>query len=56
MTEIIAKNCFVSVMTVNIRRDSKDGNDGIHVPSQERTQKSERNVIMDDFLFCVVET
>jgi len=23
-------------MTVNIRRDSKDGNDGIHVPPQER--------------------
>jgi hypothetical protein len=34
--EIIAKNCCVSVITVNIRRDSKDGNDGICVPPQER--------------------
>jgi hypothetical protein len=36
LNEIIAKNCCVSVMTGSIRRDSRDGNDRIRVPPQER--------------------
>jgi hypothetical protein len=34
--ERIAKNCCVSVITVNIRRGSKERNEGSPMPPQER--------------------